>query len=850
MKKIVIVFAVSILLFGIIEAEELAVDIQSSEINVDKNSDTTFFNGGIPPNEVHIYRDFYGVPHIYGGSNRAMFFGEGYAHAEDHLEQMLENYRTVQGTMAEVFGSEYLSSDKEMRLLRVASIVDEKYNELSFEAREAVEAFAQGVNYYMENNPENVPEWATPVTPQDVVAWIKAIVLSRPLERLKQDIARGFGNYAFGGEGNVYESNEWVVAPEKTADGYAMLQTDPHLSWFGMNSWYEVHLESDDYHVAGATMWGVPGVMMGHNDRIAWTMTANTPDTADAYIETIKTNPYQYRYDGQWLDIEVINEIIEVAGEDPVEVEFFYTHHGPIVYQEGSITISGKMSTWEQVGAVDQILAYNRAQNLDDFKDALSMLQCVRWNHVYGDVDGNIFYIWNARVFHRQGNYDYTRPLDGSTSSTEWGDLVTLEELPQETNPESKFFQNCNTAPWYINPLTTIKEEDYPDYIANGGFGARGIRSFTLLDAGWDLTVDKMKEISLDNFCLNAEILIPLVDYCYEHEGENVSDPDGWLPRAIDVLNAWDYNADADAEEVALARLWIEEINRQTGGVSLLDPIRPEDLTVEEMRGALELLIHAAETMYSTYGTLTISWGDIHVFQRGDKTLPLSGAGHVFHPLHMAHGPISDDGVMYCDSGSSYMMLVQLSNPVRAWSQFPLSESNDPESPHYSDISELYSRQEYKPAWFTEQEVLANLDPVDPNPTVLIVPEWNNPPFKPNIDGPTNGKAGTEYEYTFTTTDSEGDNVYYYIEWGDDIVDGVRWIGPYGSGEEVTINHTWSKRGNYNIKAKAKDALGAESNWGTLYVSMPKNKAFNPLFLRFLENHPCMFPILRHLLGL
>jgi hypothetical protein len=156
------------------------------------------------------------------------------------------------------------------------------------------------------------------------------------------------------------------------------------------------------------------------------------------------------------------------------------------------------------------------------------------------------------------------------------------------------------------------------------------------------------------------------VDYCYEHEGENVSDPDGWLPRAIDVLNAWDYNADADAEEVALARLWIEEINRQTGGVSLLDPIQPEDLTVEEMRGALELLIHTAETMYSTYGTLTIPWGDIHVFQRGDKILPLSGAGHIFHPLHMAHGPISDDGIMYCDGGSSYMMLVQLSDPVRA----------------------------------------------------------------------------------------------------------------------------------------------------------------------------------------
>jgi acyl-homoserine lactone acylase PvdQ len=145
----------------------------------------------------------------------------------------------------------------------VTSIVDEKYNELSFEAREAVEAFAQGINYYMENNPENVPEWATPVTPQEIVAWMKAIVLSRPLGRLKQDIVRGFGNYAtFSAESSVYESNEWVVAPEKTADGYAMLQTDPHLSWFGMNSWYEVHLESDDYHVAGATMWGVPGIVL------------------------------------------------------------------------------------------------------------------------------------------------------------------------------------------------------------------------------------------------------------------------------------------------------------------------------------------------------------------------------------------------------------------------------------------------------------------------------------------------------------------------------------------------------------------------------------------------------------
>ena len=167
---------------------------------------------------------------------------------------------------------------------------------------------------------------------------------------------------------------------------------------------------------------------------------------------------------------------------------------------------------------------------------------------------------------------------------------------------------------------------------------------------------------------------------------------------------------------------------------------------------------------------------------------------------------------------------------------------------NYSDISELYSRQEYKPAWFTEQEVRANLDPADSDPTVIIVPEGNNPPFKPNIEGPSNGKAGTEYEYSFVTTDSEGDNVYYYIEWGDGNIDGNTWIGPCPSGEQVKINHTWNKRGNYNIKAKSKDIHDAESNWGTLYISMPKNKfSNNMLFCNLLEKFIEKFPFLEWL---
>jgi outer membrane protein assembly factor BamB len=119
----------------------------------------------------------------------------------------------------------------------------------------------------------------------------------------------------------------------------------------------------------------------------------------------------------------------------------------------------------------------------------------------------------------------------------------------------------------------------------------------------------------------------------------------------------------------------------------------------------------------------------------------------------------------------------------------------------------------------------------------------NNPPDKPTVDGTTGGKASEYYEYTFTAIDPEENNVYYYVEWGDDTNSG--WIGSYNSGEQKTLNHCWDERGTYIIRVKAKDVFDAESNWATLEVSMPKNKIINP-FERFLENHPYMFPIMRY----
>ena len=189
---------------------------------------------------------------------------------------------------------------------------------------------------------------------------------------------------------------------------------------------------------------------------------------------------------------------------------------------------------------------------------------------------------------------------------------------------------------------------------------------------------------------------------------------------------------------------------------------------------------------------------------------------------------------MQCDRGSSYLMLTQLSTPIKAWSVFPLSESNDPDSPHYSDISELYSKKIYKPAWFTREDILANLDPINPNPVVLILSNENKPPYTPSIDGQAKGGTGEICSYKFFTIDPNNDKIFYYIDWGDGSNTG--WLGPYKSGEQITVNHTWSKKGNYVIKVKAKDMYDAESDWATLEIKMLKNKRLTShLLIYFLK---------------
>src|SRR6266478_3702990 len=294
--------------------------------------------------QVTIYRDNYGVPHIVGETEEATFFGYGYAQAEDHLEQMMLEYRDAQGRRAEVQGSAALGGDLHFfqheyrwdgdylqRLLRTKKCVVENKDKMDSNVYKILAAFARGVNAYIADHRSQTPNWIDSVTAEDIEAlersqYLRFYSIHDALQKMTGKI------YDFPGFG----SNQWAIAPFKSANGRIIHVEHTHMPWANRFQNYEAHLITPGKLDAGGISWfGSPFFLDGFNDRITWSATWNEPNMADLYEEKINPeNHLQYLYDGHWRDIRVETETFRVKGPKGMEVitlPLYYTHHGPIV---------------------------------------------------------------------------------------------------------------------------------------------------------------------------------------------------------------------------------------------------------------------------------------------------------------------------------------------------------------------------------------------------------------------------------------------------------------------------------------------------------------------------------------
>ena len=313
-----------------------------------------------PPDDsaTTLYRDEFGIPHVYAPTLEAASYAIGYAQAEDRLEELLKNYRRAAGTMAEVFGPEFYADDLAQRIWRHEEISRTRYHELSPKLRAVLEAYIAGVKRFMKEHPDQVPAWAQEIHPWDTVALSRYIIWGWPMGEAVHDLGAAGVRLtppAYRG------SNEMLIAPGRTAMKAPIAVVDPHLGWYGSFRFYEarIYARDDQFTVSGVSILGQPIPSLGHSRYCSVAMTTGGPDTSDVYEEEISPDdPRVYRFDGQWRKMTVRTFTIGVkegAEVKPRTVDVEYTHHGPVVARKGGKAYTIAIPYMEQVGLGDQI---------------------------------------------------------------------------------------------------------------------------------------------------------------------------------------------------------------------------------------------------------------------------------------------------------------------------------------------------------------------------------------------------------------------------------------------------------------------------------------------------------------
>ncbi|KPL11340.1 hypothetical protein AMJ85_03805 [candidate division BRC1 bacterium SM23_51] len=659
--------------------------------------------------QVTLYRDTWGVPHVYADTDAGAAFGIGYAQAEDRLEQLLRNIREAEGTMAEAFGPKYVEQDYLRRLAQHRKVCRAKYDQLSAEVSRALEAFQAGVKLYMAEHPERVPDWAPELHPSQAIAVARYVIFHWPLGTAMSELGqRKQVQFDF-------SSNQWAVRPERTADGAAMLCIDPHIGWSGVFRFYEMRLHGERLHISGFGPVGTPLIGLGHNRRLGWAFTTGGPDTTDVYAEQINPdNPKQYRYDGQWRDIRTEEEEIRVRQPDgsirTIVREIEYTHHGPIALREGNIAYAVACPYLDQIDLPTQLHRMCLASNLEQFNAALGMSQMMEQNCMYADDQGNIQYVRTGRVPIRPGGYDWRRPVPGNTSKTAWLGTHRQRDLVQLLNPPTGYMQNCNIGPDTMTRNCPIRASDYRTYIYGarpGQTNSRGRRAVELLDADDDLTTEEAIAIVNDTHADAAEAWQRAIAQAAETYRDQPRVQA--LAPALAILAKWNGHMDKDSVGATLFRLLHDQLRRRRDERISRDEVVAGRLDRDQQRTVLEALEGAVGLLQKEYGRIEVPWGEIHRVTRGDEDFACSGGDGGSGMTLRAVGADRGGKKFVGRSGQSCTQLVVFRKTgAESWSVTPWGQSDDPKSAHYADQAEkLFSNSRLKPTWFNKADLLA-----------------------------------------------------------------------------------------------------------------------------------------------
>ena len=564
---------------------------------------------------VEVITDRYGVPHIYASNEDDLYFAQGYIHAQERLWQMEFNRRIASGRLSELFGPLTLELDRFCRRIGMHRAAAIDVEQLTEHDRRVLDAYAQGVNGFIEQNSKKLPVEFTllhfqpaPWKAADTLQWGKLqawslcgnweteLIRARLVAKLGAERASrleaGYdpGHPLIVPPGAAYQginlglleqyeqikmlsglsalggSNNWVVDGTLTASGAPILCNDPHLGQSVPSVWFECHLIAGDIDVVGASFPGSPGVIIGHNQHIAWGVTNAVSDVQDLYIEKFNPeNPHQYEFMGTWEEVQVIREEILVKDQAmPVIEEVRVTRHGPIIThlpqvsqsqdKTAELPLALRWTALDRGKIVAAVQNLNRATNWEEFRTALHDWDAPPQNFVYADTSGNIGYVMAGAIPIRAKGQALL-PMPGWTGEYEWTGLIPFEGLPQTFNPEQHFLVTANNR---------VIDDTYPYYITHewlNGYRAQRIRD--LLTSKDKLTLDDMAEIQSDQYAIPATAIVPFILQL------NADTP---LKRAAhDILRAWNYVLEPDSIGASIYTTFLRKLESIALGAMIGD---------------------------------------------------------------------------------------------------------------------------------------------------------------------------------------------------------------------------------------------------------------------------------------
>jgi acyl-homoserine-lactone acylase len=688
---------------------------------------------------VTIYRDTYGVPHIYGPTDASCVFGYIYAQAEDNFWQIEDTFIRALGRASEVYGDRTLADDMLNRALEIPRLAKAEYDRVNGRERELSQALVDGLNYFLARNPQVKPRliskfeaWQTFATTRFLVyqqfiygkSGVKVDEIKTAVQALDPSGAAGSTTGSlniplYGLDEPEIEpivgSNMWAITPSRSTSGRALLFINPHQPFFGPGQWYEGHIHSDEgWNLSGASFFGSPHPTIGHNEHLGWSHTVNDPDIVDVFIEKFDhaKNPLAYRYGDDYRTATEWTDTIGVKtakGVEPRSFKFRKTHHGPIVAVREGKPLSIKLAKLEDGGSGYQRYKMGKAKSLAEFKAAVSGGAVPMFNVMYADRDGNIFYAYNGAVPRRPTKFDWSKPVDGSNPEAEWNGYHKFDELPQLTNPKTGFMQNCNQTPFTTTAEGNPVKESFPAYMTRESDNARARISRRILSTHEKFSFDDWARAGLDTTVLESETQIPeLVEEWNKLKGKD-SARAAKLDEAIAELKAWNHVSTIDSKPMTLFALWFERMAR----------LRAQKVNDNWLR--IRALEEVTSDLIRDFGTWRVAWGEVNRLQRiqsggeletfSDErpSLPIAGApGPVGIVNNFYTRPVAGQKRRYGVAGTSFVSVVEFGPQVQARSLLVFGQSADPKSPHHFDQAQLYSKKEFKPAWFTLPEIKAN----------------------------------------------------------------------------------------------------------------------------------------------